>query len=121
MLGGQTMTVIVRLVCSAQKKEDRLRGKVDLLLRRKEIRVVLLTCGKSNKHATVPFFGFLMVFAGFMGLSRGAEKEAKEEGSTNFLTLMAGQRSCFLFYAVVSPDYMGLFFLYQHVEGVFLE
>ncbi|MHB8987451.1 MAG: hypothetical protein ACYC6S_01565 [Desulfobulbia bacterium] len=113
------MTLAFRTLCSAQKKEDRLRGKVDLLLRRKEIRVVLLTLCKSNKHATVSFFVFLLIFAGFMGLSGGANKEAEKGGSTNFLTLVTGQRSCFLFYAVVSPDYMGLFFLYQHVKGVF--
>ncbi|MHB8149921.1 MAG: hypothetical protein ACYDIB_07140 [Desulfobulbia bacterium] len=117
--GGQKMTLAFRTLCSAQKKEDRLRGKVDLLLRRKEIRVVLLALCKSNKHATVSFFVFLLIFAGFMGLSGGANKEAREGGSTNFLTLVAEQRSCFLFYAVVSLDYMGLFFLYQHVEGVF--
>lgn len=104
------MTLIFRRVCSAQKKEDRLRGKVDLLLRRKEIRVVLLTSCKSNKHANVSFYVFLLFFAGFMGLSWRAEKETKEKGSTNFLTFMTVAKGRFLFYAVVSLDYVGLFF-----------
>ena len=113
------MTVIVRLVCSAQKKEDRLRGKVDLLLRRKEIRVVLLILCKSNKHATVSFFVFLLIFAGFMGLSGGANKKATEGGSTIFLTLVTGAKELFFILCSCFARLYGAVFLYQHVEGVF--
>jgi len=104
-----------------KKKEDRLRGKVDLLLRRKEIRVVLLAWCKSNKHATVSVFVFLLVFAGFMGLAVGTEKEEKEKGSTNFLTLMVGKKELsFVLCSCFARLYRAVF-LYQHVERVFPE
>jgi len=93
-----------------KKKKIDFAGKVDLLLRRKEIRVVLLALCKSNNHATVSFLWLLLVLAGFMGIVGGEDKEAKEERSTIFLTLVARKRGYFLFYAVVSPNYVDLFF-----------
>ena len=118
--GGQKMTLVFRTVCSAQKKEDRLRGKVDLLLRRKEIRVVLLILCKSNKHATVSFFVFLLIFAGFMGLSGGANKKAKEGGSTIFLTLVTGAKELFFILCSCFARLYGAVFFVPACGGSFL-
>ncbi|MFA6499332.1 MAG: hypothetical protein WC256_00300 [Desulfurivibrionaceae bacterium] len=65
------VAIYLALVQSAnsKKKEDRLCGKVDLLLRRKEIRVVLLFLCKSNNRATILVFNLFCVFAGAMGFS----------------------------------------------------
>ena len=66
----------------SKKKEDRPCGGVGLLLRRKEIRVVLLSFCQSNKRASNYFFCLFLIFAGFMGNSRGWASEQKERRST---------------------------------------
>jgi hypothetical protein len=119
--GGQKMTLAFRTVCSAQKKEDRLRGKVDLLLRRKEIRVVLLTSCKSNNHATVSFFVFFIDFCWIHGVFRGGEQGSERRGKYKFFnTCDGGKGAVFYFMQLFRQIIWGCFFV-PACGGSFLE
>ena len=122
MLGGKAMTLIFQMVCSAQKKEDRLRGKVDLLLRRKEIRVVLLTLCKSNKHAIVSFFVFFVDFCWIHGAFLGSEQGSERRAEYKFFNSCdGGKGAVFYFMQLFRPIIWGCFFCTSMWREFFLE
>ncbi|MDP2758255.1 MAG: hypothetical protein Q8O45_11625 [Desulfurivibrionaceae bacterium] len=55
-------------------------------------------------------FLFFVGFCWIHGAFRGNEEGSKRGEEYNFFNTYGRKRSCFLFYAVVSPYYMGLFF-----------
>ncbi len=87
---------IFGLVEFGQKKEGRLCGKVDLLLRRKEIRVVLLSSGKSNKRASGSFFDLFWVFVVFMGYWEDGRRNEKAGGVQKIERAWRGLKGCLL-------------------------
>jgi hypothetical protein len=108
------------LACSVgQKKEDRLCGKVGLLLRRKEIRVVLLSCVIATSVPTFPAPNGSCFFLGLMGLLEGLASGMKRCRSTNFLTVKRGMDGECGFCDVVSTCCMGASFFVLGRERFF--